>query len=109
MTMTNPGARRPGRKARRPRILGIFEEEATQRAGMPRPGVGVEITVPGDCQSPASRARDGEWQRHGERRAAAHARAVRAHRAAMGLGEMADDRQAETEAAVLSCGSLLAL
>jgi hypothetical protein len=33
-----PGAPRPARKARRPRIVGLRERGATPRAGMPRPG-----------------------------------------------------------------------
>src|SRR5688572_9956383 len=48
--MLSPGARRPDRQTRRPSILGICEEGATPRGGMPRPGVGVEITFPGDYE-----------------------------------------------------------
>src|SRR4051812_32473252 len=36
------GARRPDDKARRPRIPGVFEEEAMQSAGMPRPRSGLD-------------------------------------------------------------------
>src|SRR5213075_2982045 len=43
----NAGARRPDGKARRVRILGIFERGVTQPAGMPRPAVMLRITRPG--------------------------------------------------------------
>jgi hypothetical protein len=43
----NPGARRPAGKARRARIPGVFEREATPPDGMPRPGVMSRITVTG--------------------------------------------------------------
>src|SRR5262245_33560827 len=38
-------ARRPDRKARRPRILAIFEEGATPRGGMPRPENGDAFLI----------------------------------------------------------------
>ena len=41
------GARRPDGKARRVRILGIFERGATPPAGMPRPAIMPRITRPG--------------------------------------------------------------
>ena len=44
----NAGARRPDGKARRARILDIFERGATQPAGMPRPAVMLRVTRPGN-------------------------------------------------------------
>ena len=43
----SPGARRPAGKARRGRLLGIFDRGATPSGGMPRPGVMLRITVTG--------------------------------------------------------------
>ena len=43
----SPGARRPNRTAQGARKSGICKRRATQRGGMPRPGVMLRITRPG--------------------------------------------------------------